>query len=39
VPRWSALAAAGTLLVVVGATFEERRRDAARLRDRYAALQ
>jgi hypothetical protein len=38
VPRWTALAAAGTLLVVVGATFEQRRRDAVLLRERYAAL-
>jgi hypothetical protein len=38
VPRWTALAAAGTLLVVVGATFEQRRRELADLRDRVAAL-
>jgi hypothetical protein len=39
VPRWTALAAAGTLLVVVGATFEQRRRDVVVLRERYSALQ
>ncbi|HWG94689.1 MAG TPA: hypothetical protein VNU66_10740 [Mycobacteriales bacterium] len=38
VPRWTALAAAGTLLVVVGATFEQRRRELAGLRERVAAL-
>jgi hypothetical protein len=38
VPRWTALGAAGTLLVVVGATFEQRRRELAGLRERVAAL-
>lgn len=38
VPRWTALAGAGTLLVVVGATFEQRRREMLVLRDRYEAL-
>jgi hypothetical protein len=38
VPRWAALAAAGTLLVVVGATFEQRRREVADVRARVAAL-
>jgi hypothetical protein len=37
-PRWFALGAAGTLLVVVGATYEQRLRDLVRLRDRYDAL-
>lgn len=38
VPRWLALGAAGTLLVAVGATYEQRLRDLTRLRDRYDAL-
>lgn len=38
VPRWTALAAVGTLLVVVGATFEQRRREIEALRERYDAL-
>lgn len=38
VPRWTALAAVGTLLVVVGATFEQRRREIETLRERYDAL-
>lgn len=37
-PRWTTLGAAGLLLVTVGATFEQRRRDVARLRERYEAL-
>lgn len=37
-PRWLALGAAGTLLVAVGATYEQRLRDLSRLRDRYDAL-
>jgi hypothetical protein len=37
-PRWLALGAAGMLLVAVGATYEQRLRDLARLRDRYDAL-
>lgn len=38
VPRWTALAAAGTLLVVVGATFEQRRSEMGALRTRYSGL-
>ena len=38
VPRWTALAAAGTLLVLLGATFEQRRRELLALRERVAAL-
>jgi hypothetical protein len=34
-PRWSVLAAAGTVLVVLGATYEQRLRDLARLRSTY----
>ena len=37
-PRWSTLGAAGLLLVAVGATYEQRRRDVDRLRDRFDAL-
>lgn len=37
-PRWLSLGAAGVLLVAVGATYEQRRRDVARLRERYDAL-
>ncbi len=37
-PRFVTLGLAGTLLVVVGATYEQRRRDLARLRDRFDAL-
>ncbi len=37
-PRWLALGAAGMLLVVVGATYEQRLRDLGRLRERYDAL-
>jgi hypothetical protein len=37
-PRWLLLGAAGTLLVVVGATYEQRLRDVARLRERYERL-
>lgn len=37
-PRWLVLGAAGTLLVAVGATYEQRLRDLSRLRDRYDAL-
>ena len=37
-PRWMSLGVAGVLLVVVGATYEQRRREVARLRDRYDAL-
>ncbi|MCW2679268.1 MAG: hypothetical protein JWM62_669, partial [Frankiales bacterium] len=37
-PRWLALGAAGTLLVAVGATYEQRLRDLTRLRERYDAL-
>ena len=37
-PRWLSLGAAGALLLVVGATYEQRRRDLERLRARYDAL-
>jgi hypothetical protein len=38
VPRWTSIGAAGTLLLVVGATFEQRRREVSALHERYAAL-
>ena len=34
-PRWSLLATAGALLVVVGATYEQRLRDVSRMRERF----
>jgi hypothetical protein len=37
-PRWLLLGAAGTLLVAVGATYEQRLRDLGRLRKRFDAL-
>ena len=37
-PRWLPLALTGLLLVGLGATYEQRRRDLGRLRDRFAAL-
>jgi hypothetical protein len=37
-PRWMTLGAAGLLLVAVGATYEQRRRDLARVRERFEAL-
>ncbi len=37
-PRWLSLGGAGALLLVVGATYEQRRRDVGRLRERYDAL-
>ncbi|MCW2572928.1 MAG: hypothetical protein JWO88_2986 [Frankiales bacterium] len=37
-PRWLTLGAAGLLLVGVGGTYEQRRRDMARMRARYDAL-
>jgi hypothetical protein len=37
-PRWLTLGAAGLLLVGVGATYEQRRRDVASLRKRFDAL-
>jgi hypothetical protein len=37
-PRWVPLAAAGALLVVLGATYEQRRRDVDVLRTRYEGL-
>jgi hypothetical protein len=37
-PRWSLLAMAGAVLVGVGVTYEARRRDLARLRERYELL-
>lgn len=38
VPRWTLLAAVGTALVVLGATYEQRRSDLDRLRTRFAAM-
>jgi hypothetical protein len=37
-PRWVSLGGAGILLLVVGATYEQRRRDLARLREGYHRL-
>jgi hypothetical protein len=37
-PRWLTLGAAGLLLVGVGATYEQRRRDVTQLRERFDAL-
>jgi hypothetical protein len=37
-PRWLTLGATGLLLVGVGATYEQRRRDVTRLRERFDAL-
>ena len=37
-PRWLTLGSIGLLLVGVGATYEQRRRDVDRLRERYDAL-
>lgn len=37
-PRWTTLGAAGLLLVALGATYEQRRQDVARIRDRFDAL-
>lgn len=37
-PRWMSLGAVGVLLVAIGATYEQRRRDVARLRSGYDAL-
>jgi hypothetical protein len=37
-PNWATLGACGLLLLAVGATFEERRRNVATVLDRYAAL-
>lgn len=37
-PRWLPLALAGALLVGLGATYEQRRRDLGRLRERLSAL-
>ena len=34
-PRWSLLAAAGALLVTVGATYEQRLREVSRMRERF----
>lgn len=39
VPRYLAFAAAGVVLVAVGATFEQRRRDLRQARDAFARLQ
>lgn len=38
-PNWAVIGLTGTILLAVGATFEERRRDARGVRDRYSALQ
>ena len=38
VPRWISLGAAGAVLVALGATFEERRKDLNQAKRRYAAL-
>jgi hypothetical protein len=37
-PRWLTLGAAGLLLVAIGATYEQRRRDVTRLREQFDAL-
>jgi hypothetical protein len=37
-PRWLTVGAAGLLLLGVGATYEQRRRDVARLRERFDTL-
>jgi hypothetical protein len=37
-PNWATLGACGLVLLVAGATFEERRRDLRAIRDRYANL-
>lgn len=37
-PRWSTIGLAGTLLLVVGATYEQRRRELGRLRAAYDGL-
>lgn len=37
-PNWATVGACGVLLLVVGATFEQRRRDLRAIRDRYANL-
>lgn len=37
-PRWISLGLAGVLLVVIGATYEQGRREVARLRESYDAL-
>ena len=37
-PRWTTLGAAGLLLVGVGATYEQRRQDLVRARDRFEQL-
>ena len=38
VPRWLSIGLVGALLVGVGATFEERRRDVSEARRRYRSL-
>lgn len=37
-PNWSTVGACGVVLLVVGATFEKRRRNLREIRDRYASL-
>ena len=38
VPRWVSLGTAGTILILLGATFEQRRRDLRQVKHRYAGL-
>jgi hypothetical protein len=38
-PNWATLGSCGLVLLAVGATFEQRRRDLGRLRDLYGALE
>jgi hypothetical protein len=37
-PNWATLGGCGLLLLAVGGTFEERRRDLTTIRDRYGSL-
>ena len=37
-PRWVTLGTAGVLLLIIGATFERRRREAKELADAYGEL-
>jgi hypothetical protein len=37
-PRWVSIGTVGLLLVVVGATYEQRLRDLRRIQDRFDAL-
>ena len=38
VPRWVSLGSVGALLILLGATFEQRRRDFRQVKDQYSAL-